>query len=126
RTVSQTAQIIESEHVSIWMQNADGTLLPRAFHGVHDPDLVEAAVSKVTAEFLELLGENAEPFLLDPDALSTPYLVAPLTLEDGTRGCIAAAMPDSDPDLLDRPLRLIAGLAHQAKLAITNANSFEN
>jgi HD-GYP domain-containing protein (c-di-GMP phosphodiesterase class II) len=126
RTVFQTAQIIESEHVSIWMQNTDGALVPRAFHGVHDPDLVEAAADKVTAEFLELLGENAEPFLLDPDAWSTPYLVAPLTLEDGTRGCIAAAMPDPDPDLLERPLRLIAGLAHQAKLAITNANSFEN
>jgi HD-GYP domain-containing protein (c-di-GMP phosphodiesterase class II) len=75
---------------------------------------------------MELLGENAEPFLLNPREWSTPYLVAPLTLEDGTRGCIGAAMPDPDPDLIERPLRLIAGLAHQAKLAITNANSFEN
>ena len=126
RTVAQTAHILESDRVSIWMQDAEGALVPRAFHGYHDPVLVEEAQSAVTPEFMDLLGENAEPFLLNPREWSTPYLVAPLTLEDGTRGCIGAAMPDPDPDLIERPLRLIAGLAHQAKLAITNANSFEN
>jgi HD-GYP domain-containing protein (c-di-GMP phosphodiesterase class II) len=126
RTVAQTAQILEAKRVSIWMQDADGALVPRAFHGVHDPTLLETVAGQVTDEVLELLNENAEPFLLDPEEWSAPYLVAPLTLEDGTRGCIAASMPDSDPDLLERPLRLIAGLAHQAKLAIANANSFEN
>jgi hypothetical protein len=65
----------------------------------------------VTPEFLELLSENAAPFLLDPEEWSAPYLVAPLTVEDGTRGCIAASMPGSEPDLRERPLRLIAGLA---------------
>jgi HD-GYP domain-containing protein (c-di-GMP phosphodiesterase class II) len=35
-------------------------------------------------------------------------------------------MPDRDPDLIERPLRLLAGLAHQSKLAIANANNFEH
>jgi HD-GYP domain-containing protein (c-di-GMP phosphodiesterase class II) len=55
-----------------------------------------------------------------------PYLVAPLVLEDGTRGCIAVRMPSRDPELIERSLRLLAGFAHQAKLAITNANSFDS
>ncbi len=55
-----------------------------------------------------------------------PYLVAPLVLEDGTRGCIAVRMPNRDADLIAHSLRLLAGFAHQAKLAIANANSFDS
>jgi HD-GYP domain len=125
RTVVQTARIIDSECVSIWLENKDDVLVPRAFHGFDDAMIAAAGTYSVAPALMERLGPDAEPFLLDRSELSVPYLVAPLTLEDGTRGCIAAAMPDSDSDELERPLRLIAGLADQAKLAIANANNFE-
>jgi diguanylate cyclase (GGDEF)-like protein len=125
RTVTQTARIIGSDRVSIWLENNDDLLVPRAFHGFDEETIAKAVAHPVAPSFMAQLVPDAEPFVLDPAEWSMPYLVAPLTLEDGTRGCIAAAMTESDPDELERPLRLIAGLADQAKLAIANANNFE-
>jgi diguanylate cyclase (GGDEF)-like protein len=126
RTVAKAGLIIESKRVSLWMQDLEGALVPRAFHGRHDDTAVADAAAAVTPEWIERLGPNAEPFVLEPEEWGTPYLIAPFMLEDGTRGCIAAELADPDPDLLERPTRLIAGLAHQAKLAIANASNFEN
>ena len=56
---------------------------------------------------------------LDPTA---SYAIAPL-LVDGRIGCIAAALPDGN--FGERELRLLGGLAHQAKLAIANASNYE-
>src|SRR5205085_3805643 len=47
------------------------------------------------------------------------------SFDDGKRGCIAAPVPGGDPADACQPLRLFGGLAHQAKLAIANAHSFE-
>ena len=45
---------------------------------------------------------------------------------DGSRlGCIAVAPPD-DGEFTERHLRLLAGIAHQAKLALTNAGNFQS
>src|SRR5205823_12631666 len=51
-------------------------------------------------------------------------LIAPLALEHGRFGCVSAAIEDVED--AERKLRLIAGIAHQAQLAIANARSFEN
>ena len=75
---------------------------------------------------------GAEPFVLGPadwtriedeplDA-GASYAVAPIEV-DGRAGCIVAARPDGD--FGERELRLLGGLAHQAKLAIANASSYE-
>jgi HD-GYP domain-containing protein (c-di-GMP phosphodiesterase class II) len=75
---------------------------------------------------------NFEPFVVGPGD-SVP--VAPSPLEAGTRyavaplvvgvhgGCIVAVIPDGD--FGERELRLLGGLAHQAKLAIANASNYE-
>src|SRR5437870_12046873 len=46
-------------------------------------------------------------------------------LDGGRLGCIAVAIPD-DGGFSERNLRLLAGVAHQAKLALTNAASFHS
>ena len=56
---------------------------------------------------------------LDPTA---SYAIAPLLVE-GRIGCIAAALPDGS--FGERELRLLGGLAHQARLAIANASNYE-
>ena len=52
------------------------------------------------------------------------YAIAPFIV-DGRWGVIAVAAPD-EVALRDRELELLGGLAHQAKLAIANASSFES
>ena len=56
---------------------------------------------------------------LDDDA---SYALAPFDV-DGRVGCIVAALPAGD--FGERELRLLGGLAHQAKLAIANASNYE-
>jgi HD-GYP domain-containing protein (c-di-GMP phosphodiesterase class II) len=77
--------------------------------------------------------ERAEPFVLEPEdfgeftavppANIDRYVVAPLRLEGGRVGALIATV--GDRFVVDRQLRLLAGLAHQAKLAIESAEHFE-
>jgi HD-GYP domain-containing protein (c-di-GMP phosphodiesterase class II) len=61
-----------------------------------------------------------------PVFADSTFAIAPLALE-GRVGCIVAAIPSEDEvHFGDRELRLLAGLAHQAKLAIANAGNFES
>jgi diguanylate cyclase (GGDEF)-like protein len=136
RIVAQTAGIIGSGRTSVWLQDPDtGHLVARALHGYTDDQRVEALGEQYSGEFVDRVLVGDDPFLLEAEHVAgiegvpqteIPYVVAPLVLDDGTRGCIAAQIADRDPDLVERPLRLLAGLAHQSKLAIANANNFEH
>jgi HD-GYP domain-containing protein (c-di-GMP phosphodiesterase class II) len=136
RTVEQTSRIMEGRPASVWIQDpASGELVPRAFHGYGADQLAASRELRHSAAFVERVIVGDTPLLLGPEHVEgvegapqteVPYLVAPLVLEDGTRGCIAVRMPSRDPELIERSLRLLAGFAHQAKLAITNANSFDS
>jgi len=65
--------------------------------------------------------ERGEPFVLQPGSVDQvpvgddPLAVAPVVLPSGRIGCIAAAAPDVFPE---RKLRLLAGIANQASLAL--------
>jgi HD-GYP domain-containing protein (c-di-GMP phosphodiesterase class II) len=54
-----------------------------------------------------------------------PFAVAPIKLDGERVGCIAVA-PPNEGDFTERHLRLLAGVAHQAKLALTNAGNFRS
>ncbi len=65
--------------------------------------------------------EAGEPFVLQPGtadfvpAGEDPLAVAPVVLPSGRIGCVAAAVPGRFPE---RKLRLLAGIANQASLAL--------
>jgi GAF domain-containing protein len=65
--------------------------------------------------------ERGEPFVLQPGSVDQvpvgddPLAVAPVVLPSGRIGCIAAAAPEAFPE---RKLRLLAGIANQASLAL--------
>jgi diguanylate cyclase (GGDEF)-like protein len=65
--------------------------------------------------------ERGEPFVLEPGTVDMvpagedPLAVAPVVLPSGRIGCIAAAAPQTFPE---RKLRLLAGIANQASLAL--------
>ena len=65
--------------------------------------------------------ERGEPFVLEPGTVDMvpvgedPLAVAPVVLPSGRIGCIAAAAPEAFPE---QKLRLLAGIANQASLAL--------
>ncbi len=65
--------------------------------------------------------ERGEPFVLEPGTVNMvpvgedPLAVAPVVLPSGRVGCIAVAAPEVFPE---RKLRLLAGIANQASLAL--------
>ncbi len=135
RIVAQTTAITGADRASIWTQDESGELVPRAFHGYSEREVEEVRLERHSREFVERVLVGDEAFVLEPEHVAgierapqtdIPYFVAPLVLDDGTRGCIAVRVGDVDPDEYERPLRLLSGLAHQAKLAIANANSFDS
>jgi HD-GYP domain-containing protein (c-di-GMP phosphodiesterase class II) len=76
--------------------------------------------------------ERTEPFVLEPSDLATiegfggdgdsRLVVAPLKLENHRVGALTATLGERVLD--DRQMRLLAGLAHQAKLAIESAEHY--
>jgi diguanylate cyclase (GGDEF)-like protein len=132
RVVSLTAALLDAPRTSFWMEDGDGTLAPRMFHGYSAEEEKRLAPRRFRVSDVHEDADELEPFLvrpgdweeiesapLDPE---TSYAIAPL-LVDGRVGCIAAALPDGD--FGERELRLLGGLAHQAKLAIANAGNYE-
>jgi HD-GYP domain-containing protein (c-di-GMP phosphodiesterase class II)/putative methionine-R-sulfoxide reductase with GAF domain len=133
RIVRLTAQLVGSPRTSVWIADEEGWLTARKVFG-HSSDERDGVVHRRfhVTEMRKSLGFGTEPFLITADDVEridgqplttdTSYAVAPLVV--GKRGgCIVAAI--SDAEFAERELRLLGGLAHQAKLAIANASNYE-
>ncbi len=127
--VDLVASIIGSPRTVLWLEDARGRLVPQAFHGVDAEHRSELEALEIPANELESRHEpyfsrpaDYEAFLENPPLPGVSYAVAPFEL-DRRRGCISAVVPDEE--FGERELRLLAGIAHQAKLALANAASYE-
>ena len=111
RVVEGAAQLLSAPHASLWLQEPSAEVVERARVGADS--LVGDRIRTGS------LSETVAPFVLsDPPAVIAPFSV------EGRWGAIAVASPDAT-DFGERELELLGGLAHQAKLAIANASSFE-
>jgi diguanylate cyclase (GGDEF)-like protein len=133
RVVELTAHSLGSPHVSVWLEESSGgDLTPHAFWGYDGEALGRVADLRypraLTNEFLS----GFEPFTMDPETLfaidgvptdGATYAVAPLHFDGDKLGCIVAVDPHG---FSQRTMRLLAGIAHQARLAIQNAGAFDN
>ncbi|TML10172.1 MAG: diguanylate cyclase [Actinobacteria bacterium] len=139
RTVELSATILGAPRTSLWIQDVrTQELVPGAVWGF-DPARRERILAlSIPPERLGPLAERDEPFVLDNAGAAaihgtpelddgTAFVVAPIKLDGGRVCCIVAAIPPGAPHELDEDhIGLLAGLAHQAKLAIANAATFEN
>jgi HD-GYP domain-containing protein (c-di-GMP phosphodiesterase class II) len=127
RTVDLTGGIVDSDQTSLWLEDTvTGELVPRAFAA---GDETRADLDADARRLLDEVGAGGVPFQLDDGSdgdARRPRLVAPFALPDGTRGCIVARVAVRATESPARPLALLDGLAHQAKLAIANASNFES
>jgi diguanylate cyclase (GGDEF)-like protein len=128
RVTELSAEILGSRHTSLYLE-ADGELRLRAEHG-HSAEL---AAELATWTFpIDALDVDREPFVVEPSDYEPVigeapvpggrYAVAPFEV-DGGAGCLVALVEAED--FGERELRLLGGVAQQAKLAITNASSYE-
>jgi diguanylate cyclase (GGDEF)-like protein len=137
RIVELSARTVGSPRASLWSQEiVGGEIRVRATHGYAELDHERVARMHVSHEFAEEQLAGKEPFVvteeqfeaitgLDGLGAKRPFAIAPMTLDGGRLGCIAVAAPD-DGEFTERQLRLLAGVAHQSKLALANAGNFDN
>ena len=120
RIVGLTAGLIGAARTSVWIADASGSLTARKVFGYDGADA--ASIGERRLHISQIPPPN-EIALLDPLTVDEEfaYVAAPFASGDGV-GCIVASVTD---DLGERELRLLGGLAHQAKLAVANASSFE-
>ena len=137
RVVELSAAILGTTRTSVWLQDpATGELVPRAISGYAEEERPRVLGWRFPREVAERGLAPKEPFAFDSSELERfgggkalvkgQYVVAPFTADGGRLGCIVVAVPESAGDFSDRELRLLAGIAYQAKLAITNAGNFES
>jgi HD-GYP domain-containing protein (c-di-GMP phosphodiesterase class II) len=134
RIVELSAATLGSPRASVWYQDASGgEIRLRATHGYSELEHGRLARLHFPHELAEEHLVGKEPFVVtneeyeaatgEPGA-GRPFAIAPLTLDGGRVGCISVGAP-SDGDFTERQLRLLAGIAHQSKLALTNAGNFD-
>ena len=137
RIVELSARTLGSPRASVWFQESSAdTFKVRATHGYSELDRGRLARMQFDAETAESFLSGKEPFVVTEKELAAitgaqelgvgkPFAIAPLTVDGSRLGCIAVAPPD-DGEFTERHLRLLAGIAHQAKLALTNAGNFQS
>jgi HD-GYP domain-containing protein (c-di-GMP phosphodiesterase class II) len=133
RSVEVTTRVLGTERAALWIEEETEPhdLVARASFGYPselDPTGRRRYPRQLAHEWLE----GTEPFVLEPSDLAeidgfsgdgtATLVVAPLKLENHRVGALTATIGARVLD--DRQMRLLAGLAHQAKLAIESAEHY--
>jgi diguanylate cyclase (GGDEF)-like protein len=122
RIVQLSAATLGSPQASVWWQDTiGGEIRVRATYGYAELDRERLARMVFPEELAAEQLTSKEPFVVTN---GFDAAIAPMTLDGGRLGCIAVALPDGIV-FGERQLRLLAGIAHQAKLALANAGSFD-
>jgi len=133
RSVEVTTRVLGTDLAALWIQEESEPhdLVARASFGYAREDDPAGRFRYAAALAHDWL-DAAEPFVLESSDLAqihntevhdgTRIVVAPLKLEHNRVGALTATIGERTLD--DRQLRLLAGLAHQAKLAIESAEHY--
>jgi diguanylate cyclase (GGDEF)-like protein len=122
RLVELTARMLDAPRAYVFFEDVDaGEIRVRAAFGV------DAASISFDAGKVRALLAAQEPVIVQPEDIrhipgaenaSVPLAVARLTVSGGRTGCIVAAAPFAEHVFPERKLRLLAGIADQATLAL--------
>jgi diguanylate cyclase (GGDEF)-like protein len=130
QVVRGAARIMESQRCSIWLPTHDGGLICRA--AVGDQAYTALQGRLLPPDLVARFAPRGAPFVTTPeeaalirraactDAAGVPHAVTFIPLDQG----LAALAVAIESPIRSRELELLAGIASQARLAITNAGSF--
>jgi diguanylate cyclase (GGDEF)-like protein len=132
QVVTGTARIMGSPRCSVWLPTEEGGLVCRATEG--DASYAALVGRSLAPDLVARCSGRNEPFVvsvreaallgraLDARELATPHAVAFVPIDQGLAALAVETEADTDVD--GRELEVLAGVASQARLAITNAGSF--
>ncbi|MDX6451128.1 MAG: hypothetical protein QOH16_1177 [Gaiellaceae bacterium] len=133
RSVEVTTRVLGTERAALWIEEETEPhdIVARASFG-YTSDLDPTGRRRYPRELTHDWLLRSEPFVLEPSDLAkiegfsgdgaSRLVVAPLKLEKDRVGALTATIGERVLD--DRQMRLLAGLAHQAKLAIESAEHY--
>jgi diguanylate cyclase (GGDEF)-like protein len=136
RIVELSARLLGVPRTSVWLQSEpDGDLRLRAHWGYSGEQEEILQGLQFTADEARQLFDRDRPYVVARDELGDGYdlplwmsrrfAVAPLRLDLNHAGCLVVCSPEPEGDFTDRTMRLLTGISDQARLALTNAWSFE-
>ncbi len=134
--VEVAARTLGGLKASVWLQEADtGELVCEAQHGHDEKELERLVAARFNDQMAKSFLDREWPFVMRPsDMAGMPqthgsgqeriYAVAPLKLDGGRLGALVAMGPPGF-SYSEKKMRLLTGMAQQARIAISNALSFE-
>ena len=144
KIVEQTAVITGCDETSLWLEEPETSdVVVEAYYGYSGDGARKLVAMRIPAELARDFAQISEPFVVHPDETQSirdhaagmgmqfdedrVAAVAPMVLDGGRMGWIVAMTPVSNGNGFSaRQLRLLSGIAHQSKLAISNATRFDN
>jgi diguanylate cyclase (GGDEF)-like protein len=138
RTVELSGRTLGAQRASVWLQDHQGgPMVARTLWGYEGAERERVLRLGFDEAVAQSFLERTEPFELSaaeiralegvgPVGTGSPAAVAPIRLDVGRLGCIAVAAEPGETSFSERKMRLLAGIAHQARLAIANASSFQS
>jgi diguanylate cyclase (GGDEF)-like protein len=143
RVVKSAARVLGVAKIAAWLEEPEtGDLYARATCGYSEEETRGLLGLRVPADLARQTLGRREPFVVSPEAqrnlvgrivgaegmsVRHVYAVAPLSLEGGRVGSLTAAVEEGASfEFSDRRLRLLAGMANQAKVAIASTQNFES
>jgi diguanylate cyclase (GGDEF)-like protein len=122
RIVELSAATLGSPRASVWWQDSvGGDIRVRATYGYAELDRERLARMVFTHDEAAEQLTSREPFVVTDELEAA---IAPMTLDGGRLGCIAVTLPGGR-EFGEPQLRLLAGIAYQSRLALTNAGNFD-
>jgi diguanylate cyclase (GGDEF)-like protein len=130
QVVQGASRIMDSHRCSIWLPTSERGLVCRAVVGDAPYTTIRGRV--LPSDLVARLAAHGAPFVTTPEeaaffaravlpeAGAAPHAVAFITLDQGAAALAVAV----EAPIGARELELLAGIASQARLAITNAGSF--
>src|SRR3954451_8111732 len=139
-TVVAASRILGGNRCALWLPDGNGDFTLRAHSDDDGDDYLSALLALVLpAESVrQVVADRTEPFLVDsadverhvpaPAGLVWPELaLAPLRYDGVLEGFISVREPATTTEhTIEEILRLLAGISHQAALALERAQSFES
>jgi diguanylate cyclase (GGDEF)-like protein len=137
KVVERSASILGAPQSQLWMEEpGSGDVVCEAAWGMNQEELEKLVEFRLPVETALSLWSRFEPFTMRPEEYMSindltvvredvTYALAPFNIE-GKLACLVVSAPAlGDYEFSERKMHLLAGIADQAKLALTNASAYQ-